>query len=379
MKTINTKLDNPFLVTGYCSPEYFCDRTEETESIVNSLNNSRNLTLIAPRRMGKTGLIHNAFHTLIGKEPEIIALYMDIYPTQNLRDFVTLFASTILGSLDSAPQKALDRIGQFIKSIRPVFTFDQFTGMPKVMVDINPAEAEVSLKEVFDYMRSSEKRCYIAIDEFQQLAEYPEKGVEALLRSYIQFTPNVNFIFSGSRQHVMQEMFLSAKRPFYQSTQLLAIDCINKAEYYRFAADFFANQGRVLERETFDYIYDRFGGHTWYIQAILNRLYGYKGNLGIELVDYAISEIIAEFTSVYESLLTAYSASNVKLLRAIAKEGCVKEINSGRFISKYDLKATSSVNTSLKKMVDKELVYKSQAGYIVYDRFMAIWLQSLPY
>ena len=379
MKKINMQLDNPFLVTGYCSPEYFCDRIEETKSIVDALGNGRNLTLIAPRRMGKTGLIHNAFHTLTGKESEIIALYMDIYPTQNLRDFVILFASTILGSLDSAPQKALDRIGQFVKSIRPVFTLDRFTGMPRITVDIDPADAEVSLKEVFDYIRSSEKRCYIAIDEFQQLAEYPEKGVEALLRSYIQFSPNVTFIFSGSRQHIMQEMFLSAKRPFYQSTQLLVVDCINKDEYYRFAAGFFTNQGRALERETFDYIYDRFGGHTWYIQAILNRLYGYRGDLAIELVDYAVAEIVAEFTSVYESLLVAYSASNVKLLRAIAKEGCVKEINSGRFIAKYDLKATSSVNTSLKKMVDKELIYRSQNGYIVYDRFMAIWLQSLPY
>ena len=177
----------------------------------------------------------------------------------------------------------------------------------------------------------------------------------------------------------MREMFLSAKRPFYQSTQLLTIDSIDRDEYYRFAADFFDEQERIFDRETFDYIYSRFVGHTWYIQAILNRLYSYKCEPDIKLVDYAVAEIVAEFTSTYENLMAAYSASNVKLLRAIAKEGCVKEINSGRFISKYDLKATSSVNTSLKKLVDKELIYKSQDGFIVYDRFMSIWLQSLPY
>ncbi|MBF4213444.1 ATP-binding protein, partial [Pseudomonas donghuensis] len=78
-----------------------------------------------------------------------------------------------------------------------------------VTVDVSPTEEESTLKEIFDYLGSSEKRCYIAIDEFQQIAEYPEKGVEALLRSYIQFLPNVNFIFAGSKQHVMQEMFTS--------------------------------------------------------------------------------------------------------------------------------------------------------------------------
>ena len=34
------------------------------------------------------------------------------------------------------------------------------------------------LKEIIDYLGSSEKRCYIAIDEFQQIAEYPKKGVK---------------------------------------------------------------------------------------------------------------------------------------------------------------------------------------------------------
>ena len=55
------KLYNPFVVYGYVSPEYFCDRKEETESLISALRNGRNITLMSPRRMGKTGLIHNAF------------------------------------------------------------------------------------------------------------------------------------------------------------------------------------------------------------------------------------------------------------------------------------------------------------------------------
>ena len=373
------KPNNPFLITGYHTPEYFCDRKQETETMVSALDNGRNLTLIAPRRIGKTGLIKNVFYLLKEKKAEIVTLYMDIYSTQNLADFVGLFANTVLGTLDSAPQKAMKRIGQFIKSIRPVATFDQFTGMPKITVDITAADTDSTLRELFEYLQSSEKRCYIAIDEFQQLTEYPEKGVEALLRSYIQFTPNVNFIFSGSKQHIMQDMFFSAKRPFYQSTQLLSIDSIERDEYYRFAAEFFVHKECELDRETFDYIYNRFEGHTWYVQAILNRLYSYREGPSVQLTDSAVAEIVAESVTAYESLLTAYSISSVKLLKAIAKEGCVKEINSGWFISKYGLKATSSVNTSLKKLINKELVYKSPSGYIVYDRFMAIWLRELLY
>ena len=336
------KPNNPFLIAGYHSPEFFCDRETETSAILDALHNGRNVTLIAPRRMGKTGLIRHAFYRLKEQEPDIATLYMDIYSTQSMGDFVRLFANTVLGKLDTAPQKALSRIGQFIRSCRPVFTFDELTGVPKVTIDVAPQEEESTLKEIFDYLGSSEKRCYIAIDEFQQIAEYQEKGIEALLRSYIQFLPNVNFIFAGSKQHLMQEMFMSSKRPFYQSTQLLTIGPINRE----------------------------------YIQCLLNRLYGYNQNVDKELVAYATEQIVSEQSYSYADLLKAYSAGHIRLLKAIAREGCVKEVLAGDFISRHRLRAASSVSASLKKLLDNGLVYQTPCGYIIYDRFMNEWLRQ---
>lgn len=368
--------NNPFLISGYHSPELFCDRTEETAKILNALHNERNITLIAPRRMGKTGLIHHVFYNLKEQHPEIVTLYLDIFSTQSLGDFVRLFANTVLGKLDSAPQKALNRISRFIRSCRPVFTFDEITGTPKVSIDVSPTEEQNTLKEIFDYLASSEKRCYIAIDEFQQIAEYKEQGVEALLRSYIQFIPNINFIFSGSKKHVMQEMFTSSKRPFYQSTQILTIDTINRDEYARFAINHFAQNNISLPREIFEEIYTKYNGHTWYIQTILNRLYGYNRDVDMELIKYASNQIISEYSYSYNDLMKAYSAGNVRLLKAIAREGCVKEILAGDFIAKYQLRAASSVSSSLKKLVENELIYQSDNGYIIYDRFMGEWLRN---
>ena len=317
------KPNNPFLISGYYSPEFFCDREQETVTILDALHNGRNVTLIAPRRMGKTGLIRHVFYRLKEQQPDIVTFYFDIYSTQTLGDFVRLFASTVLGQLDSAPQKALSRISQFIRSCRPVFTFDELTGVPKVTIDVAPAEEENTLKEIFEYLGSSEKRCYVAIDEFQQIAEYPEKGVEALLRSYIQFLPNVNFIFAGSKQHLMQEMFTSSKRPFYQSTQPLTIGPIQQDEY----------------------------------------------------ASFAIEQILSEYSYTYADMLKAYSLGQVRLLKAIAKEVCVKEVLAGDFISTYRLRAASSVSAALKKLLENELVYQTSDGYMIYDRFMGEWLR----
>jgi DNA-binding transcriptional ArsR family regulator len=224
-------------------------------------------------------------------------------------------------------------------------------------------------------LKRSEKRCYIAIDEFQQVAAYPEKGTEALLRSYIQFLPNVKFIFAGSRQHLMSEMFLSAKRPFYQSTQIMVLGAIDKDNYCQFAQFHFKENGYMLSTQCFEQIYSQFEGHTWYIQDILNRLYEYRKNIDqCEIIFYAVRQLIEENAYAYQELMNAYSNVQINLLKAIAKEKIVAQINSGDFITKYKLKNPSSISRSLKKLIDNELVYKSEKGYIVYDRFLSLWL-----
>ena len=98
------KPNNPFLISGYYGPEFFCDREQEAGSILEALQNGRNVTLTAPRRMGKTGLIRHVFYRLKELQPDIVTFYLDIYSTQSLGDFVRLFAGTVLGQLDSAPQ-----------------------------------------------------------------------------------------------------------------------------------------------------------------------------------------------------------------------------------------------------------------------------------
>ena len=370
------KPNNPFLIVGYHSPEFFCDRETETATILDALKNGRNITLIAPRRMGKTGLICNAFHHLKEQKSDIVTLYMDIYSTQSIGDFVRLFANTVLGKLDAAPQKALNRISQFIHSCRPVFTFDELTGVPKVTIDVAPQDEKSTLKEIFDYLASSQRHCCIAIDEFQQIAEYPEKGIEALLRSYIQFLPNENFIFAGSKQHLMQEMFTSSKRPFYQSTQLINIGSIDRETYADFAIGLFAKCSKLLPRDVFYAIYEMYDGHTWYIQYLLNRLYGYNQDVDMVMVSDAMEQIVSEQSYSYQTLLKSYSAGQVRLLKAIAREGCVKEILAGDFISRNRLRAASSVSASLKRLQDNELVYLTPQGYIIYDRFMREWLRQ---
>ncbi|MBQ7181040.1 MAG: ATP-binding protein, partial [Bacteroidaceae bacterium] len=309
---------------------------------------------------------------------DAICIYLDIFSTKNQHDFVQLLGTALAQYVLSYEKQALRRLLQFFGSWRPVFSADPLTGMPTVSVSIQASQTEMTLKTIFDYLKMSRHNIYIAIDEFQQITYYPETGTEALLRSYIQFAPNVHFIFSGSKQHLMAQIFNSPDRPFYQSTVSMGLYPIHEEIYYDFARRFFETRKGRLTKEVFHAIYTRFDGITSNIQQILNRLYELSNTIDDERqVTEAIRHIIYRSSMQYEGLVLFLTENQLSLLKAIAKAECVKSPQSNEFIRMYEQPSASSVKTALTVLVDKDLVYHDADGYIVYDRFFAIWLRQM--
>lgn len=369
--------NNPFLTYGYKSPEYFCDRVDETHSLISALENGRNVTLMSPRRMGKTGLINNVFYHVKKDNPEVKCFYLDIFSTNTLQDFTQMFAQTVLGQLDNLSEKILNRMTDFFKSFRPVITADPLSGAPTVTLTMMDDKVEVSLKEIFSYIAQSGKECIIAIDEFQQITEYPERGTEALLRSYIQFLPNVRFIFSGSKRHIMSDMFSLPNRPFYQSTQKMNLGSIDKSEYFKFAQHHLAGKSITLTQEVFDYLYQSLYAHTWYIQRILNKVYEIgNGQISIKDINTIIGAVVDEEEYNFQKQYSMLTKNQQNLLKAVAAEISVKNINSKGFIQKHQLGGASSVNRALTYLTENEFILDTPDGYQIYDRFMALWLRK---
>ena len=370
------RLNNPFVVYGYKGPEYFCDRVAESNKICSALRNERNVTLVSPRRMGKTGLIHHVFNKMETEDKDCKCFYIDIFATKNIEQFVQTLGSAVIGKLDSFSQSALRKIQEFFSAWRPAVTFDQLTGLPTVTLDIKQNEGNESLKQIFEYMKMSGKRCYIAIDEFQQIQNYSERGLEAMLRSYIQFLPNVYFIFSGSHQHMMEEMFLSANRPFFQSSMVMSLGCIDFEEYLQFANRMIEGQNRTIGQETFQRIYDFAGGITWYVQAILHGIYEHPDRIvDNTLVDDVVKEFVEEQSATFQNYCAWLTDNQYALLKAIAYEKSVKSPLAQHFIHSHRLPATSSIKTALRTLEDKMLVSRSaNDGYSVSDKLFALWL-----
>ena len=365
---------NPFLLSGYVSPAYFCDREQETDKLASALRNGRNVTLVSPRRMGKTGLIRHVFHQ-VEQAGEAACYYVDLYQTDSLASLVKKLGDAVLGTLDTTEARLVKRVATFFRSLRPVITIDPMTGKPSLTIDVQPDLAERSLAEIFDYMQQSGKRCYVAFDEFQTVTTYADKQVEALLRAHIQHLTSVRFIFSGSQRHVLENMFVSAVRPFYQSAQMMNLGSIAPAAYEAFVQARLADAGRRLLPGVFGGLYERLSGHTWYVQMTLNRLYETGAtDITADAVDRVLADIVEENAPTYHTFLRLVTPAQGRLLRAVAREGTVREILGKAFVAAHQLGAASTVKSAAKVLVDKELLLQTDDAYQVYDRFFGIWL-----
>jgi len=365
---------NPFLISGYISPEYFCNREKETGIILEAVLNKRHMTVISPRRMGKTGLIRHLFYAG-SKRKLFIPVYIDILATTSIREFTEVFGRGVLSAL-ARNESGMKKILKSLASLRPRISIDSMTGAPNVTLTVeNEKEAVMSLELIFNYIGKQKQNLVIAIDEFQQVTYYPEKNTEAILRTQVQQSSNVTIVFSGSRTHLLSRIFMSADRPFYNSTQILELKKIEENTYRKFIADKFKKGGKEISGEAISRVFDLTNLHTFYVQFLCNRLYSSASVTGLTQADEMILRIINENEPIYATYLSLLTPLQFKVLRAIALNSEVTSPSSNEFLTRYDLGAASSVSQTIKSLEEKELITWSEKKLTLNDQFFMQWLK----
>lgn len=371
------KIKNPFVVGTYISPEYFCDRDTETKTLLKHIENGRNVSLSAPRRIGKTGLIHHFFNKNEVKNG-YLTFFIDLYSTNSLAEMVQQLAVEIYKRLQPTSDRWWERFATVVSSLNAGFSMDPQTGAPSFSIGLGQIHSpEVSLDQIFNYLETSDSPCIVAIDEFQQIANYEEKNVEALLRTKIQNCHNTHFIFAGSVRHMMAQMFNSPSRPFYQSCIQMSLEPLPMNVYTDFCQHLFSKNNKQIERNVIEKVYHEFEGTTWYMHMMLNEMYALTshGETCTETFYHdALKTVILSQHQAYQELLNMMPPKQKMVLEAIALEGKATGITSSAFIKKHSLPSTSSVQAAVKGLLEKQLIVQSDGTYWIYDYFFARYL-----
>ena len=376
-------MTNPFFITGIIPEPYFCDREKETQQLVRIIENKAHILLTSARRMGKTQLIYHVYEQPAIKSA-FYTFYVDIFPTTSLHEMVLFLSKEIYSNLVPKGKKALKFFLSTIKSLTGSLGYDPATGTPSFDVklgDIN--NPELTLQEIFNYLEKADKPCIFAIDEFQQITNYPEKNVEALLRTYLQRMNNCLFIFAGSNRHILENMFNSTARPFYNSTEQFHLERISKEVYTNFIIQQTTDAGKSIVPEAASLAYDLFEGHTYYVHHILHNAFANANPqkpMNEDDIRNALEELLDARVQSFSNTMNRLNYKQKETLVAIAKEGKASGVTSVAFVKKHALKSASSVQYAISTLLEDQLLTYEDNGrskiYSVADRFLGYWIKK---
>lgn len=372
---------NPFVIGRYAGAEYFCDREDELATLERSIRNGRDVALISPRRMGKSGLIEHFFAQESVKR-DYITVFVDVYATSSLRELAAMLGQAVFQALSREKDSAWQRFVEAVKSLRPVVTFDGNNGAPSLsLTAVHIVDPERTLAEIFQYLDSAPRPVIVAIDEFQEVSKYQDCKAEAALRGYIQRCPSARFIFAGSEQSVMAAMFTSGRRPFYQSCLMLNLPPIEQDKYVSFAMDKFAAYGKQGDPDVFREVYRSMSAVTWFVQVMFNELFALTpvgGKLSRADIPVAEQNVIGMQEYVYREQMARLSPMQRNLALFLAKSGGVDSLMSADTLAASGFRTAASIQAAFKGLEKAGIATRLNGSPRLYDLFFARWLSQIP-
>lgn len=374
-------MKNPFILSPYTDKSLFCDRESELKTLFDYVTNEANVTLISPRRMGKTGLIYRLFDEISTQKLDFETFYVDIYATQSIDEFIKVFSETIIQSFQKKTS-LLKKAMKVFSGVKPVLSFDELTGNPQISLSYNDNEEKMkTLRSIFDFLENHDKKVIVAFDEFQQVREYKGVNMEAILRTHIQKLTNVRFIFCGSKKHLMFDIFANARNPFYASTSYLYLDKIDNGKYFDFIEHLFSEHGKTIESDAIEFVLKFTKRHTFYTQSLCHFIFqNASKKVSLQFAKEEAARLIALNENIYLQYRSLLTPQQWNYLKAIAKEGVVVQPTASSFLRKYEIGTPANSQRILTSLIAKDLILdtttKEHTEYSVSDVFLSRWLEA---
>lgn len=368
-------MKNPFRYGKRVSGAAFFDRIKIKKDVQNVLEGGNNVLLYGPRRLGKSSLVGEILSEIRARGG--VCAELNMMDVASLDDFVSKFARSVYREL--APVSgALNLVAGFFRRISPSVGFDD-EGKPELRLDFRSGHATVeTLREVLqlpEKLCGSDRQIVIALDEFQEVTELGLGGqFERTMRSVIETQEHVAYIFLGSKTHLLEWMFASKSRPFYNSAQKLLLQKPPADESAEFLVDRFASVGIALEGQLAEKMVGQIGNVPYYLQALGSWTFNAvrereSRKVGANDVDEGFSSLYGAERILLEDTFRAHSETQRLLMRALACEPIARFDEAYRL--RHGLPSTSTVNTALRRLLADSTVEKSASGYALADPLLA--------
>jgi len=315
--------------------------------------------------------VHEVIKQLKKLKPKVNVVYIDLYGTLDENDFIDAVLTGIM-QIESKLEGILKRVA----GLKVTGSFDPVTGLPTLSASIKPREKPQYLEKALQILASySEKqKLLVVFDEFQEIANYSEKGFEKRLRKVIQGHRNISYIFSGSQKHILIQMFDSVKHAFYKMARSYPLLKIETHHYIDWSTKLFKKKNVALDEEIVVNIVERCDYQPVYIQQFLFDLWR------SDIIDSAIIEdieksVVSSQKNQFIVLWNLLTQNQKKALRLVAETGG-KGIYTAEMLQRAGFNSGSVLQRALSSLMEKEILSKD-GTYQFQDTMLKKWIQRL--
>jgi AAA+ ATPase superfamily predicted ATPase len=373
---------NPFVYGTVVHGEDFFDRKVERAHILKTLEGGNNMVLYAPRRFGKTSLIFQVMEAL--EKQNYTCVYFDLMPIYSPESFVRLYAQA-LSKKQSNLNKFVQTFASAIKNIRPKLGFNS-DGEAEFSIDFaNEIVDETVVAGLLDMPEkicsASGKRMIIFFDEFQECEKLSKINFEQLLRSKIQHQKKVNYLFFGSKTHLMNDLFNNKHRAFYNSASQMTIGALPENDTIAYLQKKFSTQGMSIDQDTARTLIAAAGDIPHYIQLLASEVWQYMVNTEKKVTASIIADcarrVLMLKSDYYMEVFDRQSQSKKQLLQALTKDG--KNIFSVPYIRAHRLTSVATIQRAAKGLLDDGIIEKLHDEYFIADPFFRLFVVNTDF
>lgn len=350
-------MENPFKFGSLVDAPYFTDRVKELDYIVQFLKSENHLILMSPRRFGKSSLVKKAV-----SETGRPFIWLNMQSVLSREDFAAKLLKAILKEYKFEKIKYYLRNFHVIPSVNMNPMTDEFSVSFLPSAD-NGATALEDVMDMLQKVSTPDRKLIVVFDEFQSILEI-DKHLDKQLRAIMQEQSGINYIFLGSQESMMTDIFENVKSPFYHFGMLMRLSKIPYEDFKEFIVERLAKvcQGSEIADEILSFT----GCHPYYTQelafAVWNNLS--DGNPEKDVIRSSIEDIIAIHDLDYERLWLNFNKTD-KYVMVVISEGSNPV---------QDRKLPTSTLTSATLRLSKKGYIIRTEQYEIEDPFFKEWI-----
>lgn len=368
---------NPF-PSGIAAGDAFCNRVTEREQLKKYIKNVQHVVLIAPRRYGKSSLVNQVMlddcccHVWL----DFLSVTSQAEADQKIRLACKQLLLLLVPELKKLGMQALDKV----KSLSPELSLSALgqSLTLKLSSDDNMAIDEL-LMALDQYATKISRKAVLVMDEFQQISEIKgNQRVEALIRHAVERSQSITYIFSGSKRHMLQEMFSQSHRPLYRLCRVMPLERIEAEAYIKFISHAAVQRWKQsLSDAMIEKILLLTERHSFYLNALCNELWlDDNPPQDCETVESVWRAFVIQHKSVILSDIISLPLNQKKVIRELSSES-----ESEPYSSKFSIKvalATASIRRAFEALLLKDIVFQDESlRYKVLDPAVAYYFKYL--